>query len=167
VNDNRANLNQPAPGELRLFCEPEDRLRLTVGDDRSYPTVRAVWASPMSRPGRFLSLLDGKGDEIALVEDPEALPRESLKAVRRELRLRYLTGAVRRVLSCRQEFGTTYWRVDTDRGVRDFVTQSLQENAQWLSDTHLVLVDVDGNRFDVPDIGRLDAQSRKLLHAVL
>ncbi|MBM3496223.1 MAG: DUF1854 domain-containing protein [Armatimonadetes bacterium] len=156
-----------SPNDLHLFYEPEDRLRLTVGDDRSYPTVRATWAAPMSRPNRYLCLLDGKGSEIAMIEDPDSLPRLSREAVRRELRNRYLTASVQCVIECKQEFGTTYWCVETDRGVREFVTQSLQENAQWLSDTHLVLVDVDGNRFDVPDVTALDARSRKLLHAIL
>jgi hypothetical protein len=155
------------PNRIRLFHEPEDRLRLTVGDERSYPTVQLAWAAPMSRPGRFLCVLDGKGAEIAMIEDPADLAPEALAAARRELRGRYLTGSVGSVLECRQEFGTTYWKVQTDRGVREFVTQSLQENAQWLSETHLVLVDVDGNRFDVPDVSALDARSRKLLHAIL
>ncbi len=159
--------SRPAPGDLHLFYEPEDRLRLTVGDSRSYLSVRAVWAAPMSRPGRYLCLVDGKGTEIAMVEDINGLPEASRRALDRELRARYLTGRVLEVLECRQEFGTTYWKVRTDRGTRDFVTQSLQENAQWLSETHLLLVDVDGNRFDVPDVTALDARSRKLLHAVL
>ena len=31
--------------ELKLFYHPKDRLRLTMDDDRSYPTVRPVWAA--------------------------------------------------------------------------------------------------------------------------
>jgi hypothetical protein len=57
--------------------------------------------------------------------------------------------------------------VETERGTREFVTQSLQENAQWLSDRHLLLIDVDGNRFELTDTPRLDEQSRKLLFTVV
>ena len=153
--------------ELRLFYHPKDRLRLTVGDDRSYPTVKPAWAAPLSRPDTYLSLLDGKGHEIVTLADPATLPEESLAAAQEELRRRYLTATVISVTEARQEFGVTYWSVVTDRGSRDFVTQSLQENAIWLSDVHLLLLDVDGNRFEVPDISALDEASQRITQAIL
>jgi len=57
--------------------------------------------------------------------------------------------------------------VDSDRGPRDFVTQSLQENAQWLSPTHLMLIDVDGNRFEIADTRRLDERSRRFIEQII
>ena len=135
------------PKTLKLFYEPKDRLRLTVGDEKSYHTVKPVWAAPLSRPNHYLSLLDGKGEEIVTLPDPGVLPPASLQAAQEELRRRYLTATVQVYYPCRQEFGATYWSVQTDRGARDFVTQNLQENAIWLSPTHLLLLDVDGNRF--------------------
>ncbi len=155
------------PKTLKLFYSPKDRLRLTIDDDRSYPTVKPAWAAPLSRPNAYLALLDEKGDEIVLLEDPAQLPPDSLEAVNAELRRRYLTSTVLSVTSARQEFGATYWGVMTDRGERDFVTQNLQENAQWFSPTHLLLIDVDGNRFEIPDLEALDQRSLALVHAIL
>ena len=155
------------PTELKLFYEPKERLRLTVANEKSYLTVKPVWVAPLSRPDTYLALLDGKDEEIMLVPDPKALPRESLEAVRRELRQRYLTATVQSVTHAWQEYGATYWSVDTDRGPREFVTQNLQENAQWFSDNHLLLLDVDGNRFEIPDVDALDPRSRAIIHSIL
>jgi len=33
----------------------------------------------------------------------------------------------------------------------------------WLSDTRLLILDVDSNRFEIPDYTRLDARSAKLM----
>src|SRR5579871_1433300 len=153
--------------ELKLFYEPKDRLRLTVGEERSYPTVKPVWAAPLSRPNTYLSLLNGKGEEIVTLTDPGKLPPDSLEAVREELRRRYLTATVSTVLSAKFEYGATYWHVETDRGTRDFVTQNLQENAMWLSSVHLLLLDVDGNRFEIPDVNALDEKSRAYITTIL
>lgn len=153
--------------QLQLFHIPEDQLRLTVGTDRSYPVIKPVWSAPMSQPGRFLSLVDAKGDEIVLLEDPKALPAASWDALQRELKRRYLTATVQAITHAKVEFGATYWQVETDRGHRDFVTQSLQENAQWLTPTHLLLVDVDGNRFEIPDVENLDSRSRHYIETIL
>jgi hypothetical protein len=153
--------------DLNLFYEPKDRLRLTVGEERSYPTVKPAWAAPLSRPGRHLALLDGKGQEIVTISDPNTLPPASLEAVKEELHRRYLTATVSTITHAKAEFGATYWHVETDRGPRDFVTQSLQENAQWLSDNHLLLIDVDGNRFELPDIKSMDDRSRTFVETIL
>lgn len=155
------------PKTLKLFYQPKDRLRLTVEGDRSYPTVRPAWAAPLSHPNAYLALLDGKGNEIVTLPDPTALPPDSLEAVREELRRRYLTATVQTITHAKQEFGATYWSVETDRGERDFVTQNLQENAVWLSDTHLLLLDVDGNRFEIPNVAALDDASRHFIEVIL
>lgn len=155
------------PSELKLFYEPKDRLRLTVGEEKSYHTVKPVWAAPVSHPRNYLALLDGKGEEIAMLTDAKALPADSLAAVENELRLRYLTATVHAIAHARQEYGATYWEVETDRGKRDFVTQNLQENALWFSDTHLLLLDVEGNRFEIPDTTQLDMRSRSYIDTIL
>jgi uncharacterized protein DUF1854 len=155
------------PVALKLFYAPKERLRVTVGEEKSYLTVKPVWSSPLSHPGAYLALMDGKGEEIALIPDPEALSPESLAAVQRELRLRDLTAVVTAITEARQEFGATYWHVQTDRGPRDFVTQNLQENTLWFSETHLLLLDVDSNRFEIPDTTALDARSRAYIEAIL
>jgi hypothetical protein len=155
------------PKTIRLFYHPKDRLRMAIGDERCCLTVKPVWASPITLPNRYLALLDGKGEEIVMIADPKALDPESRQAVERELRLRNLTAIVLRVVHAKQEFGATYWSVETDRGERDFVTQNLQENAQWFSDSHLLLIDVDGNRFEIPDIRSLDLRSQQYIHSIL
>jgi len=155
------------PAELNLFFEPKDRLRLTVGDRLSYHTVKPVWASPLARPNHWLALLNGKGEEIVTIEDTAALPRHSWEAAQEELRRRYLTATVTRVISANFVFGSTYWHVESSRGEREFVTQSLQENALWLSPTHLMLLDVDGNRFEIPNVSALDEPSQTLIGRIL
>lgn len=154
------------PHELKLFYCPKDRLRLTVSD-RSYLTVKPAWASPLSHPNRYLALLNGKGEEITMIDDLSQLDGDSRAAIEHELHRRYLTATVKRIESAKVEFGATYWHVDTDRGERDFVTQSLQENVQWLGERHLLLIDVDGNRFDIPDVASLDEKSRKIVEHIL
>jgi hypothetical protein len=155
------------PTELNLFYAPKDRLRLTVGDQISYITVKPAWSAPLSQPGRFLSLMNGKNEEIAMIEDPADLCPDSQAAVEQELRRRYLSATIRSIADARSEFGVTYWTAETDRGTREFVTQSLQENAQWLGEHHLLLLDVDGNRFEIQDLTALDLESQAIIQRIV
>jgi len=155
------------PQQIRLFYDPPGTLRLTIDDDRSYHTVKLYQAWPLSQPERFIVLQNGKGEEITMVETLAELTPETSAIAREELGRRYLTARVEAIQHIRTEFGVTYWHVVTDKGERDFVVQSLSESAIWLGDNHILLVDVDGNRFEIADRGVLDAESRARLDAVL
>lgn len=147
---------------MRLFYEPEGKLRLEV-EDRCWLHVRPSWASPLSHPGRYLGLLDGKEKEILMIDDPSQLDEANRAILTDELNRRYLTAKVLRIIKAATEFGVTYWKVDTDRGEKEFVTQSLQENAQWMGPDQLLLIDVDGNRFEIRSVEGLDQRSQELL----
>jgi hypothetical protein len=153
--------------KVRLFREPAWMLRLTIEDDRSYTRVKVVRAAPLSYPNQYISLLDAKDEEVCMISDLKDLDEEMQEIINEELDRRYLTSTVIGVLSVRNEFGTSYWDVETNRGRREFVVQNVAENAQWLGDHRLLLVDVDGNRFEIPNLGDLDKKSLGLVEMVL
>jgi len=155
------------PKEIHAFFEPDGVLRVTVADNRSYPKVAVFQSSPLRRPGRFISFLDGASEEIILIDDLVSLAPSSRSVVEEALRRRYLTAKIQRINDIKQEFGVSYWDVETDRGHREFVVQSLTEACQWLSDIQLLIVDVDGNRFEIADRGVLDPTSQRHLDSVL
>ena len=102
-----------------------------------------------------------------MIPDMKQMDDEMRGIVQQELDRRYLTSTIESVLSIRNEFGTSYWDVESNRGRREFVVQNVAENAQWLGDHRLLLVDVDGNRFEIPDLGILDKKSLGLVEMVL
>lgn len=146
---------------MKLFYQPEGRLRLTL-EDRSYLQVKPAWASPVSFPNRYLALLDGKDREILMINEISELDAENREVIELELRRRYLTSRVTAIKHVKTDFGITYWTVDTDRGARELVTQSLQENANWMTPDLLILSDVDANKYEII-VSQLDPASRKLL----
>jgi ABC-type multidrug transport system ATPase subunit len=155
------------PKQVRLVREQGWRLRLTIGEGRSYERVQVVRAAPLSDPDHFVCFLDEHGEEICLVPDPADLDETTRRVVREELDRRYLTAVVRSILSVRNELGASYFDVQTDRGRREFVVQNIHEAARRVGERRLLLVDVDGNRFEIPDLAALDKRSAKLLELAL
>jgi hypothetical protein len=152
---------------VELFHDPPEVFRVTLAPERARLLARPVWAAPLSQPGRYLSLLDEKGEEIVMLRELEELGKESRAALELELHRRYLTALVERIYAVDPEHGATYFAVRTNRGDREFVMQQLHDNALWFTPTHLLLIDVDGNRFEVPDTRKLDEKSRTMLRAVV
>ena len=153
--------------KVHLFREPAWVLRLTIEDDRSYLKVKVVRAAPLSYPDRYISFLDAKDEEICMVDDLGQLDLPTRSLIDEELDRRYLTATIFQVDAVRNEYGTSYWDVRTDRGQREFVVQNVSENAQWLGDHRLLIIDVDGNRFEIPRLDELDKKSLGLVEQVI
>lgn len=45
--------------------------------------------------------------------------------------------------------------------------QNAQESARWLGERRLLRLDVDGSRFEIPDLNAFDRRSARLLWSVL
>jgi len=129
-------------------------------DGKRYEGVRVVPLFPLSERGGWISVLDEDGREIGILEELSKLKPEYEKLVREELRRRYLVPKILRVRSCRGRLGLVEWEVETDRGPRRFRTRNLRETVQQVGDHRLMFSDIDGNRYEIPDLRALDPQSR-------
>ena len=67
----------------------------------------------------------------------------------------------------KEEFGYSYWLVDTDAGARRFTVQSGKNNVTVVDERRLLIVDVDGNRFTLADYGRLERSVLRILETLL
>ena len=133
--------------------------RMTLEGDRSWVRISMARAFPLSDPDHYIGFLDGAGKDVGLLQDPSQLDHESRRILEEELEKRYFVPIVERVLSVKEEFGTIYWRVETDRGEKEIVVRNMRDNIQELSSSRLIITDVDGNRFEFPDYTKLDNKS--------
>jgi hypothetical protein len=154
-------LRQLDPKTLR-FSRHGAWVRLEL-DDITHRTVTIARIFPLTEPNRFLSIRDSANAEIGVLTDPDALDAASRECVLAELHRRYLCPRILRIVKITERFGTVDWSIKTDRGPRQFATRDLRENVVRLAGGRFLISDIEGNRFDVPDIHQLDATSRALL----
>ncbi len=150
------NLYRDTFGILKLKQEPE-------GEEID---VRPMRAFPLSDPEHYVVLLDGDGNEVALIPDLAELPQKPRALLLQELEKSYFLPELVRVLDITDDFGIQRWEVETDRGPRDFEVRS-REDLRWLHPGHLIVRDVDGNRYEIKRFDDLDAQSRLKIESYL
>jgi len=156
------------PAAVRLVKGPAGGVRMILdGGDRSYLKVMVARAFPMSEPSRHVGFLDGNGKDIGIIEDIRKLDPESRRIAEEELDKRYFMPKILRVLKLNHEYDISYFLVETDRGQRDFTVRGHHENCVEVSPDRYIIEDVDGSRFEIPDVNRLDARSQSLLARVL
>ena len=154
------------PSRVRLFRGPHDVLRCTLAGEKTVLRATVVRAFPLSHQARWISVLDAKNKELCLIEDVDALDPESRRLALEELDRHYHVPVIQRINSVKNEYRTMYWDVETDRGHRDFVMKWASDTILWLSPAELILVDIDTNRFRIPDVNQLDQRSRQAMSLV-
>ena len=152
--------------QIKLSRDTRSALSLTIAGEQSYDGIRIVCAAPLSNPDHYICFLDSEGREICMIRDPAVLEEQTRQIIFEELKRRYMTAIIERVESVRTESGTSYFKVITDRGPREFVLQNSEENVRWFSEQRALLVDVDGNRFEVSNVPALDRRSGKIISSL-
>jgi len=147
------------PRRLRFF-KAGAALRLTIEGERSLLRVSVLRAFPLTVPDRYYSVRDGDNQEAGLIADPAGLDPESRARVEADLARRYMISRVNRIRAVKERFGTVDWEVETPRGIARFTTRDLRDNVLRPAPGRILFTDADDNRYEIPDIGALDAQSR-------
>lgn len=155
------------PAEARFEETPGGFVKLTLGADEVYPRVALYRAFPFSYQDQYISVRDLEGNEIGMIKDLREFDEATARLITRELDRRYFTPVISRIENIKEEFGYAYWHVETDAGARRFTVRDMQVNVVLLAPQHVLIIDVDGNRYEIPDYTRLDAKSRRFIENLL
>jgi len=151
------------PERVRFFRDASGRTRMTVEDDRSFLDVRLLRAFPISAPQQHIAVVDETDRIIGHLNRLDELDASSQGLARRLLEDHYFLPTILRIRSLREEFGTVYCAVETDKGLREFAASGFRDLIEDLGDGQLLIADADGNRYRVRRWQELDRRSRNLL----
>ena len=145
---------------LEGLSRKDGKLQLARPDEEAPVAVTARYLRPLT--GRSeIAFLDEKLRVVATITGIDALSGKERALVEEALRERYYLSTILRVEDIDIRLGTRFWRVETDRGPREFALREPGKNVTWLSGDHLVLRDTAGNRFEIPDLASLDGRSQR------
>jgi len=167
TTDNSTDLKFLDTKSLKFYRAEGGALRLTIKDEICYLKVKAAKAFPLSIPNRYIGFRDGADKDIGLVKDISDLSPESQKLVEEELQKRYFTPIILKIKSIQEKFGYTEWIVTTDKGERRFMTKGVHDNVAEVGMGRLMVTDADSNRYEIPDVEKLDAHSFNLLNQII
>ena len=160
------NIEYLIPEQVELQREAGGLASLTMGE-QVYPKVDLYCTFPFTLPFKLISVRNGKGDEIGMIRDVAEFDGKTQKVIKDELQWRYFSPQITKIVSMKEEFGHTYWEVETDRGNRKFVTRGRDEGFHPLTDERIFMIDMTGNRFEIPELSKLDSKSRGILETIL
>lgn len=137
-----------------------------VVEGRIHRGVFAVNLFPATNPDDYISLRiwsrDGREEEIGILRKLDEWPADAQSLVRAALARRYYLQTIIGVDEIRLELGHLHLTVRTPHGERKFTMRWSQSQVQDFGDRGKILVDLDDNRFLVPDVAALTPREQEL-----
>ena len=153
------------PATAKMFEGAFSLLHCAVIGYQTYRGVFAVLMFPIRYPDRYISLrYTGEKDkvrEIGVIDDLSAFSAEIQALIRAVLKKQYHEHIISRVYEVRNEFGLLFFDVETQRGRQGFMMPWRHDRAEDFGAGGKVLLDVNENRFIVPDVLALPATDQR------
>ena len=122
---------------------------------------------PFEMLWEFISVLDEDQGEIGIIRRIDAFEGDARDLLINELNRRYYSPVIEEILQVKERYGFSYWKVRTPEGVVNFTLHDTFRSIVRADNNRLILLDVDGNRFQIPDAEALDRKSYKKIEPYL
>jgi hypothetical protein len=157
--------------ELKFYTADGGFMGLKHKDtDYKHVVVRRIM--PLEYPMEYISLADHENKEIGILRDVNALADDQRVLVETELDNRYYSPQVIDVLSVKDKLGYVYMemKLKNKQGRiydKSCAIKDVSRNIRTLPNNCVLIFDVDGNRYTIPQIKEMNKQSQKKLDAYL
>ena len=142
------------------------RLVVTFPDGSQHVGVEPVRCFPLSDPKKSIALLDPEGHELLTLPDLMGLTDEAREVLESELTAREFVPIIQRVISSSSPSPPCRWSVETDRGKTSFQLES-EDDVRKLGSHRVMIADSNGIRYLIPDLNRLDPNSKRIVQRLV
>lgn len=151
--------------ENAVFTRTEGGFLALKTGEKAYDRVGVYLTFPLTNPDEFISIreADEKAREIGMIQSIKDLKPQEQEMIREQVRLRYFMPVIRKVMDVKDEYGYAYWHVMTDFGACRFTTNMGGDAVVNLGGARYQITDIDGNRYELPDLYGLTVMERKKL----
>lgn len=160
------NYLSPENGE---FYELETGLIAYRDKEKDYGRVAVLRMFPLEYKDEFLSVRtenyerSDKNNEIGIIRNLSEYSLQQQEIISRELEKRYFVPEITKVESVTEEFSNSIWKVETTAGKAEFTVNDMGSNLLNLGNNKIMLTDVFGNRYIIPDITKISDKAVKVI----
>ncbi|MBE6648530.1 MAG: DUF1854 domain-containing protein [Ruminococcaceae bacterium] len=124
-------------------------------------------AFPFNNPDKYISVVDISGYEYGMIKDIAEFSEESRNLIMKSLDRKYFMPNIEKIISIKEQFGFSFWKVQTDRGEAEFTVKDTYKSIVKLSENLVVILDSNDSRYMIKDIYTLEPSSYKKIELYL
>ncbi len=143
-------------------------LSLNTDGQKEYDRVFLHRIFPFEKLYEYISVLNENLHEIGIIYDICDFSSETKAMLETELERKYYAPKIKTIVSLKERYGFSYWKIVTDDNRNISVTvQDTYRNMIRVGEDKVIILDVDGNRFVIESIAALDRKSYKKIELYL
>ena len=151
------------PDKDRIVWEDMYLVRLEKSDGEVIESLEPKRLFPVSDPDRYITLMDKKLKERAIIRDIKELNADSAQAIEKCFHDIYFVPVITKVLTVAVKSNAMIFTVETDRGNTEFSIANSVRTVKSYDDGSMTLRDTNDNRYFIPDVNKLDKLSKHFL----
>lgn len=119
---------------------------------------------PITGLRQYIALIDSEGEQIAIIRNLDDLMPESREVAEKCLEEYYMMPRIIRFVKMSEKFKIWMWTAETDRGICSFEIRNHVTALKPLYDGRVLIKDANDNRYEIPDVKKLDKKSFNMLN---
>ena len=124
-------------------------------------------AFPHDLPDRYVSVMDDEKNELGIIEDLSIFDEKTAAALRRDLERRYYIPKIREICALEEKFGNSFWHIKTDAGEKVITINDTFKSIIRIGEDRAIVLDEDGNRYEIESFEALDRKSLRRIELFL
>jgi hypothetical protein len=159
----RTTIRYLTPDICRIHLGNLGALHITVKGEGIWGGLYTAYAFPVAYPDGFISIVQTAEDqdtELGVIRDLGEFPPADAALVREALHRRYFVHTITRLISIQMKYNQLLLVVDTDKGPVEFFMRWTQDRAVDYGQKGKVLIDVNDNRYLIPDVEAMPVKER-------
>ena len=150
--------------EARIVRTGDTSVELSIYKGQTYTDLEPRYLFPLSGHNRYITLLDSKLKEQAIIRDLSQLDPDSRVAVEQCLAEFYIIPKITGIIDVSDKYGVHTWTCSTDHGIRKFRIKDRHMSIKLLYDGRVLVRDVNDNRYEIENLYKLDKRSQHMLY---
>ena len=142
-------------------------VRLEKGDGEVIEDLEPKRLFPFSNPEEYVTLITENRKEVAVIRKLSELSEESRRAIDECFTEIYMIPYITKVHHIEAKFGMLNFEMETDRGPIRFRIRNPHSDIKKLDDGRMLFRDSNDNRYEIPDVAKLDKHSIHVLFPYL
>ena len=140
-------------------------LKLTL-EDKVYDKVTLTRLLPYSQEEAYIAVIQNQ-EEIGIIKDLSELESKEYDQVIKHLNYKYYIQEITKINSVKEKMGFLYINLDTKGGEKEICIADFVSNIRLIKENLLSITDVEGNKYRMSNIQKLDKDSRQKIDVFL
>ncbi len=129
--------------------------------------VKLIRTYPYTLTDEYICVHDLDDKEIGIIRNLNDLDENSSQNAKKELENRYYCPTVTSIKSVKERMGHFYFQTVVDGKEKNFTVRDITRNMRFATGDTLLIFDMDGNRYVIPNFEKTEPKSKRLLEPYL